>query len=84
MINDQIERLRLSTTAALLSGRRDVVVVSSVSCIYGMGNPEDFQQSVIQISVGQRIPRNAFLRRLVDSLLKVGNRTKSWTIQGEG
>ncbi len=68
MINDQIERLRLSTTAALLSGRRDVVVVSSVSCIYGMGNPEDFQQSVIQISVGQRIPRNAFLRRLVDSL----------------
>ncbi len=68
MINDQIERLRLSTTAALLSGRRDVVVVSSVSCIYGMGNPEDFQQSVVNIKVGGRISRNAFLRRLVDSL----------------
>lgn len=68
MINDQIERLRLSTTAALLSGRRDVVVVSSVSCIYGMGNPEDFQQSVINIQIGQRISRNVFLRKLVDSL----------------
>lgn len=68
MINDQIERLRLSTTAALLSGRRDVVVVSSVSCIYGMGNPEDFQQSVVNIKVGGKISRNAFLRRLVDSL----------------
>lgn len=68
MINDQIEKLRLATTAALLSGRRDVVVVSSVSCIYGMGNPEDFSQSVVKISVGQRISRNAFLRKLVDSL----------------
>lgn len=68
MINDQIERLRLSTTAALLSGRRDVVVVSSVSCIYGMGNPDDFQQSVVGIKVGQKIARNAFLRKLVDSL----------------
>lgn len=68
MINDQIERLRLSTTAALLSGRRDIVVVSSVSCIYGMGNPEDLQQSVINITVGQKIPRNVFLRKLVDSL----------------
>lgn len=68
MINEQIDRLRLSTTAALLSGRRDVIVVSSVSCIYGMGNPEDFAQSVVKIAVGQRISRNAFLRRLVDSL----------------
>ena len=68
MINDQIEKLRLATTAALLSGRRDVVVVSSVSCIYGMGNPEDFAQSVVKISIGQRISRNAFLRKLVDSL----------------
>lgn len=68
MINDQIEKLRLSTTAALLSGRRDIVVVSSVSCIYGMGNPEDFEQSVIRITVGQKISRNAFMRRLVDSL----------------
>lgn len=68
MINDQIEKLRLSTVAALLSGRRDVVVVSSVSCIYGMGNPEDFSQSVVRISIGQNISRNAFLRKLVDSL----------------
>ncbi len=68
MINDQIEKLRLSTTAALLSGRRDVIVVSSVSCIYGMGNPEDFEQSVIKISVGDRISRNSFMRKLVDSL----------------
>lgn len=67
-INDQIEKLRLSTVASLLSGRRDVVVVSSVSCIYGMGNPDDFSQSVVRISLGQQISRNAFLRRLVDSL----------------
>ena len=67
-INDQIEKLRLSTVAALLSGRRDVVVVSSVSCIYGMGNPEDFAQSVVNIKVGDRIQRNTFLRKLVDSL----------------
>ncbi len=68
MINDQIERLRLSTVASLLSGRRDIVVVSSVSCIYGMGNPEDFSQSVVNVKVGERISRNAFLRKLVDSL----------------
>lgn len=68
MINDQIERLRLSTVASLLSGRRDIVVVSSVSCIYGMGNPEDFSSSVVRIEVGQHISRNAFLRNLVDSL----------------
>ena len=68
MINDQIEKLRLSTVAALLSGRRDVVVVSSVSCIYGMGNPQDFEQSVVRSAVGDRISRNAFMRRLVDSL----------------
>lgn len=68
MINDQIEKLRLSTVAALLSGRRDVIVVSSVSCIYGMGNPEDFSKSVVRIEVGERISRNAFLRKLVDSL----------------
>lgn len=68
MINDQIEKLRLSTVAALLSGRRDVVVVSSVSCIYGMGNPQDFAQTVVNIKRGDRISRNAFLRKLVDSL----------------
>lgn len=67
-INEQIDKLRLSTAAALLSGRRDVVVVSSVSCIYGMGNPEDFAQTVVRIGIGDRISRNAFLRKLVDSL----------------
>ncbi len=68
MINDEIDRLRLATTSALLSGRRDVVVVSSVSCLYGIGNPEDFHENVIEVSVGQKITRNAFLRRLVSSL----------------
>lgn len=68
MINEQIDKLRLSTAAALLSGRRDIVVVSSVSCIYGMGNPEDFAQTVVRIAVGDRISRNDFLRKLVDSL----------------
>ncbi len=68
MVNDQIEKMRLATTAALLSGRRDVIVVSSVSCIFGMGNPEDFAQSVVNVKVGQRLARNVFLRQLVDSL----------------
>lgn len=68
MINDQIEKLRLSTAAALMSGRRDVIVVSSVSCIYGMGNPEDFKQTVVTIKTGDQISRNEFLRKLVDSL----------------
>lgn len=68
LINEQIDKLRLSTTAALLSGRRDVIVVSSVSCIYGMGNPNDFEQSVVEARVGRRISRNAFLRELVNSL----------------
>lgn len=67
-INDQIEKLRLSTVAALLSGRRDVIVVSSVSCIYGMGNPSDFEQGVVEVKRGMRMSRNYFLRRLVDSL----------------
>ncbi|MCF0213544.1 MAG: DEAD/DEAH box helicase family protein, partial [Muribaculaceae bacterium] len=68
MINDEIDRLRLSTVAALLSGRRDVIVVSSVSCLYGIGNPEDFHQSAIEIRKGQKVARNKFLRTLVDSL----------------
>ncbi len=67
-INDEIEKLRLSATSALLSGRRDVIVVSSVSCIYGIGNPEDFHENVILIKKGEKIARNVFLRRLVDSL----------------
>ena len=68
MINEEIDRLRLSTVSALLSGRRDVIVVSSVSCIYGMGNPEDFHTGVITIKVGDVISRNAFLHKLVDAL----------------
>lgn len=67
-INDEIEKLRLSATSALLSGRRDVLVVSSVSCLYGIGNPEDFYSNTIPIHKGQTIARNAFLRSLVDSL----------------
>ncbi len=68
MINDEIDRLRLATTSALLSGRRDVIVVSSVSCIYGMGNPEDFHENVIAVKKGMKISRNDFLRKLVASL----------------
>lgn len=68
MINDEIDRLRLAATTALLSGRRDVVIVSSVSCLYSIGNPEDFDKNVVEIKVGQKIARNVFLRNLVDSL----------------
>lgn len=67
-INEEIEKLRLSATSSLLSGRSDVIVVSSVSCIYGIGNPEDFHNSVVNISRGQKFARNQFLRKLVDSL----------------
>lgn len=67
-INAEIEKLRLSATSALLSGRRDVIVVSSVSCLYGIGNPDDFTSNVIEIRKGQKLVRNAFLRNLVDSL----------------
>lgn len=68
MINDEIDKLRLATTSALLSGRNDVIVVSSVSCIYGIGNPQDFHSNVIEIKIGQKIARNVFLRQLVDAL----------------
>jgi len=67
-INEEIEKLRLRTTSSLMSGRRDVIVVSSISCIYGMGNPEDFNNSVFSFAVGTRISRNAFLHRLVEIL----------------
>ncbi|MBC7744421.1 MAG: excinuclease ABC subunit UvrB [Flavobacterium sp.] len=67
-INEEIEKLRLRTTSSLMSGRRDVIVVSSISCIYGMGNPEDFSNSVFRFSVGTRISRNSFLHRLVEIL----------------
>jgi excinuclease ABC subunit B len=67
-INEEIEKLRLATTSALMSGRSDVIVVSSVSCIYGMGNPEDFSRSIFSFGVGPVISRNAFLHRLVEIL----------------
>ncbi len=67
-INEEIDRLRLATTSALLSGRQDVIVISSVSCLYGIGNPEDFHSNVIQLKVGDNIGRNRLLRLFVDSL----------------
>ena len=87
-INDEIERLRLSTVTALLSGRRDIVVVSSVSCLYGMGNPEDINANAIELHAGDNLDRDTFLRRLVDALysrnevdMKMGNfRVKGDTV----
>ena len=87
-INDEIERLRLSTVTALLSGRRDIVVVSSVSCLYGMGNPEDISAHAMTVSVGDALGRDVFLRQLVDALysrneidMKMGNfRVKGDTV----
>jgi excinuclease ABC subunit B len=73
-INEEIEKMRLSTTTSLLSGRRDVIVVASISCIYGIGNPSEFHKNVVPIKVGQQIARNKFLRLLVDSLY---SRTRS-------
>lgn len=67
-INDEIERLRLKTVSTLLSGRRDVIVVASVSCIYGCGNPDHFHKMAIEVNVGDRIARKPFLRKLVDAL----------------
>ena len=67
-INDEIEKLRLSTTSSLLSGRKDVIVISSVSCIYGIGNPSEFNKGIIRIKVGEVISRNKFLLRLVENL----------------
>lgn len=67
-INGELEKLRLASASALLSGRRDVIVVSSVSCIYGIGNPEDFANGTIYLNIGQKLERNKFLLDLVDSL----------------
>lgn len=85
-INQEIEKLRLSTTSALLSGRRDVVVISSVSCIYGMGNPEEFAGNTISIEKGQKIGRNVFLTRLVESLYSRNNiefKRGNFRVQGD-
>jgi excinuclease ABC subunit B len=67
-INEEIEKLRLSATSALLSGRRDIIVVASVSCIYGIGNPDEFGKNIIRLKTGDRFPRNQFLFALVDIL----------------
>lgn len=67
-INDEIEKLRLSASSALLSGRRDIIVVSSVSCLYGIGNPEDFHSTTVRIEAGQQLSRQKFLYSLVDAL----------------
>ncbi|MFZ2897697.1 MAG: excinuclease ABC subunit UvrB [Saprospiraceae bacterium] len=68
LINEEVDKLRLRATSSLLSGRRDIIIVASVSCIYGMGNPEDYKTSIIRIHKGQTISRNAFLYKLVESL----------------
>ena len=67
-INEEVDKLRLRATSSLLSGRRDIIVVASVSCIYGMGNPEDYKAGIIRLQVGDLLPRNSFLYRLVDGL----------------
>jgi excinuclease ABC subunit B len=67
-INEEVDKLRLRATSSLLSGRRDIIIVASVSCIYGMGNPEDYKTGIIRLSKGQNLPRNTFLYSLVDSL----------------
>jgi excinuclease ABC subunit B len=84
-INEEIEKLRLSTTTSLLSGRRDIIVVSSVSCIYGMGNPADFAENIIRIQKGEQISRNGFLHRLVSSLYsRAGVEFKRGTFRVQG
>lgn len=67
-INEEVDKLRLRATSSLLSGRRDIIVVASVSCIYGMGNPEDYKKGIIRINKGQKISRNGLLHKLVDAL----------------
>jgi len=83
-INEDIERLRLSATSALLSGRRDVIVVASVSCIYGIGNPVEFKKNVIHIETGQLISRTKFLQQLVTSLYSRTEEIKSGTFKVKG
>jgi len=79
-INDEIEKLRLSASSSLLSGRRDIIVVASVSCIYGIGNPDDFYQNVIKMKTGEKVNRNKFLLTLVNSLY---SRTETEFIRGK-
>ncbi len=83
-INEEIEKLRLSTTASLLSGRRDIVVVASVSCIYGLGNPVEIENGIIRIQTGQVIARNAFLHKLVDALYSRAEELSRGTFRVKG
>jgi len=84
-INEEIEKMRLSTTTSLLSGRRDVIVVSSVSCIYGMGNPADFAENIVRLQNGLRISRNHLLHQLVTSLYsRAGTDFKRGTFRVQG
>jgi excinuclease ABC subunit B len=85
-INEEIDKLRLRATASLLSGRRDVIVVSSVSCIYGMGNPSSFSEQIVLIEKGMKIPRDKLLRRFVDALYvnnKADFRSGSFRVSGD-
>jgi excinuclease ABC subunit B len=86
VINEEIDKLRLRATASLLSGRRDVIVVSSVSCIYGMGDPTAFSEQIVSIEKGMKIPRDILLRRFVDALYvnnKVDFRSGSFRVSGD-
>ena len=78
-INEEVDKLRLKATSSLLTGRRDIIIVATVSCIYGMGNPEDYKAGIIRLQKGQKISRNAFLYQLVDSLY---NRTEGQLTRG--
>lgn len=85
-INEEIEKLRISTTSSLLSGRRDVIVVASVSCLYGIGNPVEFKKNVIPLKVGQKIPLTKFLHQLVTSLYsrtEIELRSGSFQVKGD-
>ncbi len=79
-INEEVDKLRLKATSNLLSGRRDIIIVATVSCIFGMGNPEDYKTGIIRLQKGQTLPRNTFLYKLVDSLY---SRTESVLERGE-
>lgn len=83
-VNEEIDKLRLSATASLLSGRRDIIVVASVSCIYGLGNPVEIENGIIRINAGQVIARNAFLHKLVDSLYSRAEELQRGTFRVKG
>ncbi|MCS6917818.1 MAG: excinuclease ABC subunit UvrB [Chitinophagales bacterium] len=84
-INDEIEKLRLRTTTSLMSGRRDIIVVASVSCIYGIGNPSEYRRGIVRLSAGATLPRNTLLRALVDGLYSraADGRTGSFQVRGD-